>query len=121
MHKETTINLNGVFFKDSLNGFIVGLYGTLLKTVTGGLVNTSPVFLPDSYVKIYPNPSVGFITIENNENATIRLFDMNGKLVLTRQLYSGENQVDISLLNNGMYIAKVISPKNIKTTKIIKN
>jgi len=121
MHSETANSIYRIFFTDSLTGYILGSNRTILKTVTGGMVNTNPVFLPNSYVKIYPNPSAGSITIDNNDDATIRLFDMSGKLVLTKQLYSGENQVDISLLNNGMYIAKVISPKNIRTTKIIKN
>jgi len=121
MHSETANSIYRIFFTDSVTGYILGSNRTILKTTSGGLVNTSPIFLPDSYVKIYPNPSVGFITIDNNDDATIQLFDMNGKLVLTKQLYSGENQVDISLLNNGMYVAKVISTKNIKTTKIIKN
>jgi len=120
MHSETANSIYRIFFTDSVTGYILGSNRTILKTVTGGMVNTSPVFLPNSYVKIYPNPSAGSITIDNNGDATIQLFDMSGKLVLTKQLYSGENQVDISLLNNGMYIAKVISPKSVKTTKIIK-
>lgn len=121
MHNETANSLYRIFFTDSVTGFIIGNNKTILRTTTGGLVNTPPLYLSTNFVKIYPNPSSDFILIENNDNAILRLFDMNGKLVLTKSIYSGENRIDISTLKNGMYIAKIIGSNNIKTTKIIKN
>jgi photosystem II stability/assembly factor-like uncharacterized protein len=122
MHSETTINLSGVFFTDSITGFIIGSAATLLKTTNGGMVNTKPVFLSNSSINIYPNPSSDFISINNNsEHATLQLFDINGKLILTKRLSANENKLDISTIKNGLYIAKIISPDNVKTTKIIKN
>jgi hypothetical protein len=86
------------------------------------MVNTKPVFLSNSSINIYPNPSSDFISINNNsEHATLQLFDINGKLILTKRLSANENKLDISTIKNGLYIAKIISPDNVKTTKIIKN
>ena len=122
INSETKNNLEGVWFLDSLTGVVFGYWNPpfLLKTITGGLVYNNPVKYTFSNLVIYPNPSPDFITINNNENATIQLFNIQGKLVLTGALTEKESKINISNLANGMYIVKVISPKNIKTTKIIK-
>jgi photosystem II stability/assembly factor-like uncharacterized protein len=122
MHSETTNYLYDMFFADTLTGYVIGSNMTIMKTTSGGMVNTNPIFLSNSSINIYPNPSSDFITINNNsEHATLQLFDINGKLILTKRLSANENKLDISTIKNGLYIAKIISPDNVKTTKIIKN
>ena len=122
VHSETTNYLYDMFFADTLTGYVIGSNMTIMKTTSGGMVNAKPIFLSNSSINIYPNPSSDFIIINNDsEHATLQLFDINGKLILTSRLSAKEKIVDISTIKNGLYIAKIISPNNVKTTKIIKN
>lgn len=53
--------------------------------------------------------------------ATIALYDMNGRLVLSSDLqsYSNSNQVDVSSLSTGMYVVKLNNALEQKTQKLI--
>lgn len=72
-------------------------------------------------IKIYPNPSVGQISIDNKTGVSvesIRIFDLSGKLILTNR---GQNTINTETLKPGMYQADVIlADKKHHTFKIIK-
>lgn len=74
-------------------------------------------------VNVYPNPANGDVLNvdlgEVSQRADVFLFDMQGKLHIA-QSYGAENliQLDISNLNNGMYILKVKTDKGFSVTKI---
>ena len=59
--KISNNDLNSVYFTDSENGYIVGNFGSLLKTTNGGLVfissntNAVPIRIYTLYQN-YPNP-----------------------------------------------------------------
>jgi hypothetical protein len=57
---------------------------------------------------VYPNPANDEIFITSNEilqNASIRIFDINGKLVISKQLT--QNTVNISTLAKGAYVLQL--------------
>ena len=60
-------------------------------------------------IKIYPNPTNNIINIEGlnkNENKTIQIFDVQGKLVITKTIIE-KGTIDLSELNKGVYVIKV--------------
>lgn len=62
-----------------------------------------------SNLKIYPNPTNDAINIEGltlNENTPINIYDIQGKLILTKELME-EGTIDLSELNNGVYVVKI--------------
>jgi len=65
--------------------------------------------------KIYPNPAFDIVycdyTVKNNESAELNIKDLNGKIVLQKNLdnKSQQNMVDIQLLSAGAYIVEVLS------------
>lgn len=71
--------------------------------------NGSPTGLTEKtkrdLLKVWPNPAVDYIWIEspNLNNEVVRLYDMNGRLVLQGMLKSGELSFDLQSLNPGMY------------------
>ena len=74
--------------------------------------------------KIYPNPASNklHISIPSGENnVEARFYTILGKEVLKFNLYKIENQVDISSLNQGLYILTLNSKSLSKTFKIVKN
>jgi hypothetical protein len=71
---------------------------------------------------IYPNPAKESFNLSltngNLANSNVDIYDMNGKLVLSRT--SDNNQkVDIQILNSGMYIVLVESGSKTYTKKLI--
>lgn len=90
---------------------------------TGNTCTTldNPSFEAVSNLKVYPNPSTGIFTIAAQENVTIEVYDIVGKVVAKKALNIGENSIDISNYENGMYLLKATNALgNVNTYKIIK-
>lgn len=80
----------------------------------------------DLTMKAYPNPTTNFLTLSHNKSdlseLVYQLCDMNGRLLESKILESGETTISMSKYNPSAYILKVIqNNKEIKTFKIIKN
>lgn len=76
-------------------------------------------------LKIYPNPSSGSFTIQSTQlisEATISLYDIQGKLVFYKNLLPQNRKVelDISFLKKGAFFVKISSEENISFRKLIK-
>jgi hypothetical protein len=76
-------------------------------------------------ISIYPNPSNGILNVSLTaslaRNSVIEIYDALGKLVVKQMLANELNSINISNLENGIYIFKVINTNNIlKTGKLVK-
>ncbi len=83
------------------------------------LLFTSLVETTESAVKIYPNPASDRIWIESDSPANIRIFDMNGRLVMAQQDINNKRPVMLGGLNNGLYIIEIISNGKRTTERLI--
>jgi hypothetical protein len=75
--------------------------------------------IKDSDISIYPNPANEFIQI----NSTLKIdkfeiFDLTGKAILSGNLRSNLKQIDLSMINQGIYILKLYSKDQFKAFKI---
>jgi len=72
-------------------------------------------------IEIYPNPSDYIITIEmeNLINATIEIYNVSGKLVLSKELNSKVEKINISDFSKGIYIVKVMQNRSLNVKKVI--
>ena len=74
---------------------------------------------------IYPNPSKGIYNIDLSqvkEPSTITIYNILGELVYSQLLApQTENQIDISDLANGYYIARIKNESLDTNRKLIKN
>lgn len=54
---------------------------------------------------VFPNPSNGTVTLENNNSQTISatIYDASGRLLYTLEVPYGQTQADLSFLADGMY------------------
>lgn len=88
--------------------------GALNKTTSSSLFTTS------SDLKLYPNPSTGFITIDIGliNSATIEVFNSKGEIVYTGIALNQINQYDLAL-PKGLYLVKVESKTTSATEKLI--
>ena len=72
--------------------------------------------------KMFPNPTNGNkIYFSVTEDATIKVYTILGKQVLTAAVTKSKNSIDISKLSTGMYLLKINSGTQFITKKLIKN
>lgn len=69
-------------------------------------------------IKLYPNPTSSILNIEAEAHQieAIRVMDLSGKLVA--DFYNINQQIDLSFLNQGIYIIQVQTEKGISNHKI---
>lgn len=82
--------------------------------------------LPNPKIRLYPNPFREKIHIELPENfrknTEIQIFDLNGKMLLSKKTNAAKNSIEFAPLNlaEGMYLLMLKSPSQIFVKKIIK-
>ena len=72
-------------------------------------------------IDIYPNPTKDVITIINVDGADITIYDMNGRLVLSKTANSHIATFNLSSLSKGTYIVKIIKNNSVSVKKLILN
>lgn len=78
-------------------------------------------FAMDNSVKVYPNPSKGFVKIDaDTEIKAIYLYDIQGRQLQIN--YSNETNVsfDVSGRASGIYFMKIVTERGIKVEKLIR-
>ncbi|MDD4150380.1 MAG: T9SS type A sorting domain-containing protein [Bacteroidales bacterium] len=101
----------------------------IVKTDSLGLGNyTSPV---EEYIinknnefRVYPNPASTIVTIEfenSNNEYSIEIFDMSGRLVLQKISSDYQNYIDVNNLKNGLYMVRIVYQNRIFQSKLIIN
>jgi hypothetical protein len=72
-------------------------------------------------VKFYPNPVQDVLNLEADANVkNITVYDISGKLMMSKKLNSAKNQVNVSALLPGVYVVNAELENGVKTFKIIK-
>jgi uncharacterized repeat protein (TIGR01451 family) len=89
------------------------------NTVFQALSNSS--FIKDNSVSIYPNPTNSIINIKcDNTIKSLELFDVQGRILITKMVNDYSDILDISNKANGIYFLKITSENGIKVEKLIK-
>lgn len=97
-------DLNGKFYMDNLY-FYNSTVGISKKDNSG--------------ISFYPNPvKSDLFVVGLPQNATIKIFDMRGKLLLNTR--NTNNQIDVNNLSKGIYTIQVSGRNGIITRKIVK-
>jgi Leucine-rich repeat (LRR) protein len=82
-------------------------------------LNTKPVLLEQGKLVVYPNPSIGTITITYPNATGVNIFGMDGKIIYSTTDNSNSYLVDLSSNAKGIYVLQVLSPKGPVTQKLI--
>ena len=94
--------------------------------VTNSTLNTiqsttaTPQVAASTAVKVYPNPAVDKIYVENLGNGDLSIMNVNGSVVISRHIAEAKAMIDISSLPAGVYILKTTSADRTSTTKLVK-
>lgn len=71
-------------------------------------------------VKIYPVPMKDILFINLNDDSEITIYNMARQLVETKKLGAGKGSINVSKLNKGVYLIKVVSEKESKVFRATK-
>lgn len=75
--------------------------------------------MSDVTLSVYPNPTTDFLNISTSDNIeSIKVFDMNGRLVISDTYNTSDVKLDVMFLTNGYYTVLV---NDVKPIKFIKN
>ena len=60
-----------------------------------------------SAIRLYPNPATDKVTLTVAVQGQVDIIDVTGRLVMKRQVFVGDNTLDVSSLPNGLYYVKM--------------
>lgn len=78
-------------------------------------------------LSVFPNPTTDLLTLKvdelKNEKLSFQLYDMQGKLLTSKQIMENETKIEMSHLAKANYFLNVINQNSekVKSFKIIKN
>ena len=76
-------------------------------------------------ILIYPNPvkselTVNIPSLDDNEYATISLYDQSGRMVYYNDRATGHNTISFSAINSGVYFMKIMMKDKSVEWKVVK-
>ena len=86
--------------------------------------NTLGIEASSAHLKVFPNPVVQFLTIENTKISSlngieVQMLQMNGNQVLKMQLEKGQQKIDVNMLPPGAYLLQMLSGSKMIHEQII--
>jgi hypothetical protein len=84
-----------------------------VTSITTGISSHSSL---ETNIRVFPNPVIDFLNITTPIDATLKLYNINGQLVMTEKVTEGDNKIFVENLASGIYIATV----NSKVVKLVK-
>ncbi|MCE3226791.1 MAG: hypothetical protein K0S32_1342 [Bacteroidetes bacterium] len=104
------------------NLYLAEAYTNRIRKVGKGPVGIRQEYNSDHSFSIYPNPSNGKILIQTNEqqSATLHISDIKGAIVMSKTIHDND-VIDISILNEGIYFATIITSNTVMNKKIVLN
>ena len=77
-------------------------------------------FEQDRKYILSPNPSADFIRISSSEGKVLTLHNLYGQVLLKKKISGEETTIDISDLNRGTYIIRILGADWISTEKLVR-
>ena len=73
-------------------------------------------------VSLYPNPVKKYLYIKTpSEKSVIKIYSLQGSLLITLSAYRSNDQIDLSSLQSGVYLVKISGPDgNVYAGKFVK-
>ena len=114
------------FTSEGVNNYVCtphsgNMFGTITVVAEGALSISEAQRLK---FETFPNPASNSVSIQlpsGTEKATVHFYDSLGRLALSKKVTSMKNTIDVSSINSGVYILKVVTEDKIGSQKFMKN
>ena len=108
----TTFNLAGEW--DEYETDTVTDLGTHTLSVSVNVLN-------ETNVTLYPNPvQSNELYFNSSPPLNVEIYDITGKLILSKNLKNSSKSIEISDLNSGLYIVKMTNDFGVQVKKLIR-
>jgi sugar lactone lactonase YvrE len=105
-------HLTAVTTDDAGNMYIADGGNSVIRKVTPGYLAASAAIRQPVQISVFPNPSAGNCTImlpQTGSGMQLAAYSVTGEKVAELTVQPGTNQVDFSLLPNGLYLLHFVS------------
>jgi uncharacterized repeat protein (TIGR01451 family) len=96
----------GIYFDFNPPVMTNTVMNTLVSTIPSCNVGIESLPEKSSALQVYPNPTPGHLTVDLKQSGTVTIYDMVGNLLFEKPCATGQNNLDISNLANGIYLLK---------------
>jgi len=109
---------------DDFMGSSVGLEATNYPDIPDQITDLSFAL---NRVKVYPNPSKDLIQVSSDNidlnNKTLRVLDLQGRLILSEDLNPGQNTISVASMKRGLYVIQILDQNGqlVSLTKLVKD
>jgi hypothetical protein len=84
-------------------------------------VDGDGIYDTNDKISVYPNPTNDILFFEANTIGEVSIYDLDGKLIMKKQIENAKNEINVSSLATGSYVLKFIHGDSYQTVKFIKN
>jgi len=116
--------IDDLIINGSVNGFNASQCYTLLANTASTLFRQVVKNIASAYISIAPNPAHDYLKININEaiskNAILIIYNANGVVVKRQNIFSKQQEIDISKLSKGFYLLKLVNGEKIINEKFIR-
>lgn len=108
----------------TLNGTVSNWLGgsPVVSNATCAMLSSENVESDYSTLKVYPNPSSGVFQFQTQEATQLEVYDLMGKVILSKNVQTGAASFNLSEQAAGMYLLKIInSSGHTAVCTIVKN
>jgi len=111
----------GIGVDNDLNLYLAESYGGTIRKVTSGNLGLTDNKFETTELSLYPNPSSGQLVIESNTTGTqqLRITDVNGNVLLSKEVNGTTNAIDLAQLSDGVYIVSLLTAESVQTTRLV--
>ena len=98
------------------------MYDNQFEGVCQSLVLSTPTLIPDAAFSLSPNPTTGHIDLQLHdlELDRLKVFDLQGRMLMEWSDLSGSMDIDLSGLSAGMYLVRLESAGSVATRKVVR-
>ena len=114
-------DLNSIIPAGNNTLFLTGNKGEIIK-VHFDSSNGFESLSSKKTLRVMPNPVISCLQISEklNDGTIVRIFDINGKMVMEKRIESDQKLIDVSNLTAGVYIIQAINKEQNLVSKFIK-
>ncbi|HOS48012.1 MAG TPA: T9SS type A sorting domain-containing protein [Bacteroidia bacterium] len=106
----TVVKFSGINLQDKF--YCIGVGSTQLVSVA-----TVPAW--SKLIQLLPNPAQNTITLTNVQDAELTIMDIAGKSISSVKGTEITQKLDVSLLDNGMYILRIVKQGEVATKQFV--
>ena len=98
------------------------MYDTKFEGLCQNSVLSAPSLIPDAAFSLSPNPTNGLINLQlyDLDLDHLKVFDLQGHLLMEWADLSGKMEIDLSGLSAGMYLVRLESAGSVATRKVVR-